>query len=232
MSLPKMWKVSHNMMLGNIIAIAGSLSLAAAFFSGCENTGRNHPQMDQSQVQLAIAFPEWSRTPSKSKVVLTFSNPTAQPRTVVLPCPLNENTTSFGTPEKPVLVLTAKEPLTSSEREFALTDWSNGTSDQSKTLTLKPGERADVPFPLASIYSWGHAGPIKNMRFLDCLRPGEHEVAVRATIAYSDVEHEKVNHISFTSPSVVLKCVFPKWLFKTKAEKAERSSDTGTDSHK
>jgi hypothetical protein len=162
--------------------------------------------------------------------VLTFSNPTAQPRTVVLPCPLNENATSFGSPEKPVLVLIAKEVLTSSEEGFTLTDLSNRTSDRGKSLTLKPGESAEVSFALASFYSWGHGGPIENKGFVECLRPGEREVGVRAIMAYSDVEPEKAERIE--SPPVVLKCTFPQWLFKTKEPQAGQSSPDAKNSPK
>ena len=192
--------------------ITTSLVVAVMIFLGCENTERNHPQMDHAQIRLTISFPQFSGDRSKSQVVLAFSNPTAHTETMVLPCPLNENATSFGSPEKPILVLIAKEQLTSNESGFTLTDLSNRTSDHPKTLTLKPGESVEIPFPLASFYSWGHAGPTETMSFLNCLRPGEHKVAIRAIIAYSDVEPEKGEHIE--SAPVVLKCNFPEWLFK------------------
>jgi hypothetical protein len=216
MSLQDMRAVNFKRTTGRVFAVPASLVLAVLLILGCESAKRNHPQMDHSSVRLTIAFPEWRSDQSTSQVVLTYSNPTGQPRTVVLPCPLNENATSFGSSEKPVLVLIAKELLTSSEEGFTLTDWSNSTGDRAKTLTLKPSKSAEVPFPLASFYSWGHAGPIENKGFLECLRTGEREVAVRAIVAYSDIEPEKGEHIE--SPPVVLKCAFPEWLFKTKPE--------------
>lgn len=231
-SLQKMWTVNFKIIRGTCLLFPRSTALAVVFILGCESSERSHPQVDHTQVQLAISFPEWSRAPSKSQVVLTFSNPTTQPHTIVLPCPLSENATQFASSDRPTLVLAAKESSRQDEEEagFVLADLSKGVSDQSKVLTLKPGESVQVPYALASFYLYGHAGPQESDGFLKCLQPGEHEVVVRAIIAYSDVEPEKGDHIA--SSSIALKCTFPNWLFKMKAEKAGRSSDTGKDSHK
>ena len=218
MPLRKMWTITFT---------TTCLALVAVFFLGCENAKKSCPQIDHSHIRLAISFPQWSRDQSKSQVVLTFSNPTAHTETVVLPVPLNENATSFGSPEKPILALIAREQITSNETGFTMTDLSNRTSGHAETLTLKSGESAEIPYSLASFYSWGHAGPTETMGFLTCLPPGKHDVAVRAIVAYSDVEPEEGDHIA--SSSVVLKCDFPKWLFTAKGE---QSSGTTEDAHK
>lgn len=189
-------------------------ALLGAVLLGCGGTPTSLPQIKRSVVGLTATFPDWGVDHSKAQVVLTFSNHNDHAEAVVLPCPLNENATSFGSQEKPILVLIAEEPLTSSEEGFTLTDLSNRAGDRGKTLTLKPGESAEVPFSLGSFYSWGHAGPVETKGFLDCLRPGEHEVAVRAIVAYSDIEPEKAERIE--SSPVQLKCAFSDGLFRRK----------------
>jgi hypothetical protein len=180
--------------------------------------------MDYSTVAIAVSFSQWDEDRSNPQLVLKFSNPSSQTRTLVLPCPLNENATTFGSPERPILVLIARELVTSGEEGFTLTDLSNRTRDAGKSLVLKPGESAEVPFPLASFYSWGHAGPTESMGFLDCLRPGEHGVAIRAIMAYSDVEPVRAERLE--SPPTELKCDFPEWLF---ASGVGLNTEAGTD---
>lgn len=167
--------------------------------------------MDYSTVAIAVSLSQWDKDRSNPQLVLKFSNPSSQTRTLVLPCPLNENATTFGSPERPILVLIARELVTSNEEGFVLTDLSNRTRDAGKSLVLKPGESAEVPFPLASFYFWGHAGPIETMGFLDGLQPGKHGVTIRAIIAYSDVEPVRAERLE--SPPIELKCDFPEWLF-------------------
>lgn len=183
--------------------------------------------MEHAHIQLTIAFPDWGRNNSKSQVVLTFSNPTAQRRTVVLPCPLNDDATEFASPDRPTLVLAVKEPSMADDeaRAFVLAEFGKGVSGPSKAVTLKPGESAQVAYPLASFYLWGHAGPQELDGFLKLLRPGEREVAVRALIAYSESDLEEPQKGErIQSPPVVLKCDFPERFFRTERSQAARSS--------
>jgi hypothetical protein len=192
-------------------AVPSCVFVAAVLLASCRDAGKNLPHLDHSNIAIAASISHWDNDPSNSHLILKFSNASSETKTLVLPCPLNENATTFGSPERPTLVLSAKELVTSNEEGFVLTDWSNLAGDTGKTLVLKPGESAEVPFPLASFFSWGHAGPTRNMGFVDCLRPGEHGVSVRAIIAYSDVEPQKADHLE--SPPIELQCDFPEWLF-------------------
>ena len=228
MSLRQMWTVKLEARTRNVFVLSISLVLAVVLLSGCENTPRNLPRMNPSSIGLTATFPPWGGNHSKAQVILTFTNPTTHPGTVVVPCPLGENAGHFASADKPTLVLVARDVLTQNEEGFVLTDWGKSTSGQSNVLTLMPGGSAQVPYALASFYSWGHAGPTRVAGFLDCLQPGEREVAVRALIAYSDAEPGKGEHIE--SPSVVLRCAFPDWLFKTKKQGTEHSADSAKDS--
>ena len=104
--------------------------------------------MDYSTVAIAVSFSQWDEDRSNPQLVLKFSNPSSQTRTLALPCPLNENATTFGSPERPILVLIARELVTSGEDGFVLTDLSNRTRDAGKSLVLKPGERRKCLFRL------------------------------------------------------------------------------------
>ncbi len=214
MSLQFIWTVATKKLKGNLVARGSNALLGAVLLLGCGGTPTDLPQIKRSAIGLTATFPNGVIDHSQAQVLLTFSNHGDHAGTIVLPSPLKENATSFGSPENPILVLIAEELLTSSEAGFTLTDFSNRAGDRGKTLTLKPGESAEVPFPLASFCSWGHAGPVQTKRFLDCLRPGEHEVAVRAIVAYSEVEPEKADRIE--SSPVVLKCAFSDGLFRKK----------------
>lgn len=219
MSLRNMWTITFNVTTGNGFAFPASVLLAVAFFLGCETTGRGPPQLDHSGIRLTITFPEWGRNHSNSEVVLTFSNLAAQPRTIVLPVPLNENATEIASPDRPTLVLVVKEPsMADDEAEgFVLAEFGERASGPSKAVTLKPGESAQVAYPLASFYLWGHAGPQELDGFLKLLRPGEREVTVRALIAYSESDFEEPRKGEpIQSPPVVLKCAFPERFFRTK----------------
>jgi hypothetical protein len=210
---------------GNIFTFPGGLFLAVVFFSGCQNTENNVPQMAHSNIQLTATFPHWRSNKSDAQVVLTFSNPTDHTETVVLPCPLNEHATSFSSPEKPTLILAPKIPFTQDEDSaaFVLTDWGKDSSAQAKKLTLKPGESVQVPYALTSFYFWGHGGPVESESFLDCLQPGEREIEVFAVILYSDDrEKEPLKGPHIKSPNVLLKCSFPDWLFKKKDDLTAR----------
>lgn len=171
-----MWRVTFNIPTGIVFAFPGSVVLAAVLFLGCHQSPEgSRPQMDHSQIRLTIAFPDWGRNHSKSQVVLTFYNPTAQPRTVVLPCPLNESAAEFASADRPTLVLCAKE-LSSEDQEeegFLLAQFGEGPSGRPRALTLKPGESVHVPYALGSFYYWGRSGPSESDSFLECLKPGQ-----------------------------------------------------------
>ncbi len=116
--------------------------------------------MDYSTVAIAVSFSQWDEDRSNPQLVLKFSNPSSQTRTLVLPCPLNENATTFGSPERPILVLIARELVTSGEDGFVLTDLSNRTRDAGKSLVLKPGESAGSAFSACFVLllgtRWSH----------------------------------------------------------------------------
>lgn len=222
-----MWRVTFNIPTGIVFAFPGSVVLAAVLFLGChQSPERSRPQVDQSQIRLTIAFPDWGRNHSKSQVVLTFYNPTAQPRTVVLPCPLNGDAGYLFSPDRPMLDLGAKEPSREDQEEegFVLAEFGQGASGRSRALTLKPGESVHVAYPLRSFYRCGPCGPCELDSFVECLQPGQRDVAVRAVIAYQgdvELEPDKGEHIE--SPPVVLKCAFPEWLFRRWGSQAGQS---------
>ena len=221
----------------NKVAILGSLFLVVVFFLGCGYTKRELVQMDHSGVQLTVSFPDWGGNNSKPEIVLTFVNPMAQSRQVILPCPMpcpkDEDLTWSVSNDRPTLVLCARKAPSSEEDEqgFMLAEFGSGTNSQPKVLTLKPGESAQMSYKLASIYHFWHAGPIESERFIDFLKPGENEVFIRAIIiAYSMEGPVKGDRLE--SPSVVLKCEFPQWMFKRDVEKGVPSSDTGENAQK
>ena len=208
-------------MKGNTFAIIGSLFLLVIFFSGCGYTKSELVQMDHSGIQLTANFRDWSSNHSKAEIVLTFVNPTPQSRNVVLPCPMDEDVIWSASVDRPTLALLCKEASSRDEEEegFVLAEFGSGTNSQPKVLTLKPGENAQVPYMLTSFYSCGHAGPQKSEDFLDVFQPGEHEVTVRAIIAYSMEGPGEGDRLE--TPSVVLKCDFPEWMFKKDVEQGK-----------
>ena len=216
----------------NRVVLLGSLFFVVVFFSGCGYTKSELAQMDHSGVQVTASFPDWGGNNSKPEIILTFVNPAAQSRKVVLPCPMLEDAREFASPEKPTLVLLCKEASSRDEMEegFVLAEFNRSTNSHPKVLTLKPGESAQVPYKLTSFYSCGHAGPQKSEGFIDILQPGENEVSISAMIFYSDEDLEKSDRLE--TPSVVLKCDFPEWMFKRDMESSEGSSGTGNDSRK
>jgi hypothetical protein len=178
----------------------------------------------RSEVHITIALPHWDGERSKAEAILTFSNPTARTCIVVPPSPLNQQTIRMASPDRPTLLLLARDTVTRHvEPSFVMTEWDKSESKPAKAFILEPGHSVEMRYPLTSFYCWGHAGPLKTQGFLDCLRPGKRTVEVWAMIVYGDAEASKTDHS--VSTAAVLKCDHPEWMFKHKIEDAEPAAD-------
>ena len=187
------------------------LSLASIVFMGCRNTQGDMSRLDRSSIGIETTYPLWHSGHSNAQVILTFSNLTAKSGAVVMPCPLNDGDSSFASSNKPTLLLIAKELQTQNEEAFILTDLGKAKQSKPKILTIMPFQSLQMPYALASFYRWGPCGPDRWGSILDYLKPGECEIAIRAMVAYEDIEPVKGRNI--VSKPVVLKCKFPSWLF-------------------
>ena len=215
MSLSRIRKFYQNIIKVDRFVLLGNLFLVALFFVSYEITKEKPAQTDKAGIQLTAKFRNWSNNPivrlwkgknSTPEIVLTFINPTDQLHTMVFPYPMHEYTQEFASPDRPTLVLLCKKASSRDEEAqgFVLAEFSPATDSKPKELTLKPGESVQVSYKLTSFYYFWRTGPQESKGFLNCLQPGKHKIAIRAIIAYSDVEPLKGDHLK--SPSVVVRC--------------------------